>query len=41
MPEYIMTVFYPETIANSDKVLYNGSTYEVKWILNFPHQKMV
>jgi hypothetical protein len=21
--------------------LYNGSTYEVKWILNFPHQKMV
>ena len=41
MPEYAMTVFYPETIANEDKIVYNGNTYEVKFILDFPHQKIV
>lgn len=41
MVEYVMTVFYPENIANTDKIVYNWNTYEVKWILDFPHQKMV
>lgn len=36
--ELVVTMFFPETIDKSDKIVYNGDTYEIKWIIPFPHQ---
>jgi len=35
--ELVATIFFPETIEKEDKIIYNGNTYEVKWIIEFPH----
>ena len=39
--EYVMTILYPEEIINSDKIIYKWDTYEIKWIIHFPHQLQV
>lgn len=39
--ELVVTLFFPESVDKSDKIIYNGDTYEVKWIIKFPHQLAV
>lgn len=36
--ELVVTMTFPESIDKSDKIVYNGSTYEIKWVIDFPHQ---
>jgi len=35
--ELVATIFFPESIEKEDKIVYNENTYEVKWIIPFPH----
>jgi len=39
--ELVATFFFPEKVEKEDKIIYNGATYEIKWIINFPHQLAV
>ena len=36
--ELVVTLFFPESVDKEDKIVYNGDTYEIKWIIPFPHQ---
>lgn len=39
--ELVVTLMFPETIDKLDKIVYNGNTYEITWIIPFAHQLVV